>query len=71
MKLKIVLISALVIASTAFGAFVLAEDSVIIGGTVYTCQNTCVVTITPNGGYMVTDSDGGYIKTRKVTAKVV
>lgn len=40
----------------------IAADSVIIGTTRYTCQNTCVVSIYPNG-YSVRDSGGGWMDT--------
>lgn len=46
---------------------VFAQSQVIIGSTIYTCPNACVVTVTPNGGTMVTDSRGGRIKQERLT----
>jgi hypothetical protein len=51
---------------SGFTGYAMAEDSVIIRDRVYTCQNTCVVGITPNGGFYVIDSNGGYVKSRSV-----
>lgn len=49
--------------SASFGiSTALAEDSVIIGTIRYTCQNTCVVSIYPNG-FSVRDSGGGWMDT--------
>jgi len=49
--------AALLAVSTA----ALASESVTLNGTTYTCQNTCVVTTYPNGGWMVKDSLNGWI----------
>lgn len=52
------LLSAAVVALLAMAPVAMAEQSVTINGTTYTCTNSCVVTVTSTG-YSVTDSDGG------------
>jgi hypothetical protein len=49
---------------TAFFAaagFALA-DAVIFNGVTYTCTNTCVITVKPDGTWGVVDSLGGRVK---------
>lgn len=36
-------------------------DMVTLNGTTYVCQNTCQVTTMPNGGWLLQDSEGGWI----------
>ena len=41
-----------------------AESSVTVNGQTYTCTNSCVVTISPDGtSYSITDCCGGQIST--------
>ncbi|MDY4339398.1 MULTISPECIES: hypothetical protein [Xanthomonas] len=47
----------------AFSNSASASSSVTIGGTTTTCENSCVVTLTGNGGYSITDCCGGRIET--------
>lgn len=39
----------------------LAGDSVIVNGRQYTCTNTCMVTMKPNGAYNIRDCCGGNV----------
>lgn len=43
--------------------------SVIIGGNQYSCQNECVVTMTPHG-WMLSDSGGGWVRNDGPAKKV-
>ena len=47
--------------------FAAAAGSVIVNGVTWQCQNACKVTTLPNGGTMVMDSAGGWI--RRVAAR--
>lgn len=59
MKLSraVMLSAALVLVPTA----ALAYQEVEVNGQVWACQNRCVVTTMPNGGFMIRDSLGGHI----------
>lgn len=41
---------------------VAVAGTVIVNGRKFSCQNTCVVATTSNGGWYVYDSGGGWIK---------
>lgn len=56
--LTVAAVTLLALAPTA-----MAEQSVTINGTTYTCTNSCVVTVTSTG-YSVTDSAGGRVRFR-------
>ena len=42
----------------AAAGMAMAESTVTIGGRTFSCPNTCVVTVSPGGGWMVRDSKG-------------
>jgi hypothetical protein len=58
---KRVMQAALGCASIAAAGLVLA-DSTIFNGVTYTCPNTCVVTVKPDGTWSVLDSGGGKVR---------
>lgn len=61
--MKKTLSTAAVVALLALAPVAMAEQSVTINGTTYTCTNSCVVTVT-SSGYSVTDSAGGRVRFR-------
>lgn len=39
-----------------------ADGMVVVAGGTYLCQNTCVVSANPGGGFTVSDSKGGWVQ---------
>lgn len=39
-----------------------AQDTVVVGGMVFHCDNQCIVTVGPNGNISVRDSQGGRVR---------
>lgn len=59
--MKKIILTASAIALFALAPAAMAEQSVIVNGTTYTCTNSCVVTVTSTG-YSITDSNGGRVR---------
>lgn len=45
----------------AFAGTANATDYVILNGQGYACQNRCVITTSPGGGWELRDSEGGWV----------
>lgn len=42
--------------------FAATAGTVVVNGVTWECQNSCSVTTLPNGGTMIMDSSGGWIR---------